>query len=171
MAPTARSGRVALDDRRHAGSARAREPFCDGAEWLVVVGPEQRLQEDSEQPVATDAEPPELVGGVAQIVGNGGSLPTLHHGARAFGEISLEATAADEAAIVAVRREQDSMPGFAVSRARSLIDGSEHERLAGLAPSMKRLQKMPGSHAGSRATLAGQYASAVRRLHHPASET
>ena len=67
----------ALDDRRHAGRARAREPFCDGAEWLVVVGPEQRLQEDSKQPVAADAEPPELVGGVAQIVGNGGSLPTL----------------------------------------------------------------------------------------------
>ena len=131
---------LALDHRGNAGWPRAGEALGDGGEWLIAVGDRQRLKKNAQQAVAAHTEPPQLVRGVAQIVSDGRGSGARHHASGALRKIALEAAAADEPAIIAVRREQDAMPGLAVRRARSFVHGREHERLRGRTPRVERLQ-------------------------------
>src|SRR5690606_29917016 len=67
---------------------------------LVAVARRQRLQKYGDETVAADAEPEQLVGAVAQVVSDGGRHARRDDAARMLGEVTLEATAAHEAAIV-----------------------------------------------------------------------
>ncbi len=157
----------AVDDRCDAGALRSRERVRDRRERLVAARRLQRLQEHAQQSIAADAEAEDLVHRVAQIVGDGRGLIVRKHRPRPFREIAFEASAAHEAAIVAARRNQNSLAGLAVGRAERLIHRREHDRRARGAPRLERLNDLANTHCSRHRSSADQYASAARWLHHP----